>query len=482
MKQMRATKIGYILLALVLLGMAWWSYRNFYQVTYVYRFENQHRESDYRYVEYIPGDRVKVLADGQRERPLVTTKPLGRGTLLMIEGYGLGAEHPVQEMTLTYYVDLLGYKKGPPDMTEAIEWAEEYHASSLSGMSSYRRLYGRSAIIAMVPELTDSQISYSNMIRILLCVIYALFLLVLGFWTPKIQWTKSGRYGAEQLEQLQAGYDEGVWTEKRNLGERYYQKYTSGLSGSFFLYILLLVTASLVIMPLKGRFMLPLVITAIVCVFALQIFVTQRLYRRFMGVLTEECQPLAAIIAYSSIYGSKQCQKYRLRTMYPYQSTISIGYYLMGEFEIGLRHLDLVWQESSSRIKQSAYALHYHVQRRECLRMMGDGEGEQEEIQVIEELIKTKPRLASSPYAKNYQRAERIRELTAAGRCQEASQLAKEHAASHYPKYIQVAAHYDLWYIACLCKDEESMKNHEDFIYRYGKDLFYYARIKGEQQ
>lgn len=121
----------------------------------------------------------------------------------------------------------------------------------------------------------------------------------------------------------------------------------------------------------------------------------------------------------------------------------------------GRRNGIWVWQESSSRIKQSAYALHYHVQRRECLRMMGDGEGEQEEIQVIEELIKTKPRLASSPYAKNYQRAERIRE---------------------------VAAHYDLWCIACLCKDEEAMKNHEDFIYRYGKDLFYYARIKGEQQ
>lgn len=90
----------------------------------------------------------------------------------------------------------------------------------LLGMAwwSYSRLYGRSAIIAMVPELTDSQISYPNMIRILLCVIYALFLLVHGFWRPKIQWTKSGRYGAEQLEQLQAGYDEGLWTEKRNLG------------------------------------------------------------------------------------------------------------------------------------------------------------------------------------------------------------------------------------------------------------------------
>lgn len=168
----------------------------------------------------------------------------------------------------------------------------------------------------------------------------------------------------------------------------------------------------------------------------------------------------------------------RVRSMYAYQSLISLGYYYGGEFQCALEHLELVWKELPAYYKKSAYQIHYHMTKMEFYRQLQNEMAADAERGMVEDYLQRHPKQETSVYAKRYRKQMQIAALAESGDYQGAEKLLMEDAASGNPRYIQVIAHYNMWCIARLQEDGGQMRLHEEFIERYGREMFYYGEIK----
>lgn len=483
MNKVVMVKIGYVLMAVFFLGIAWYSFRNLRTITYVYQVENQKKESTYRYVEYLPGDRVTVSAEGALKDPLVTTEPLGRGTVLMIEGYGLGADRPIQKITVTYYVDLLNINADTPDLTEYIKWTQEYNFFGTIYLNKIRMIRGESAFIAGKELSVVDSFSLPCILSVLVGFMCALLLLIQVALRYKVKMSDSAYFAIELLQDIKSDYEESVWDDAKKLGIQYKQRYTGNTAVNLFCVIVVLCMGILLMvwsLPIDS--IITMVVALSIVTLIISFIASQNNYRKFFALFSETCHPLASAIAFTQMYGSKQEARMRLHRSYPYQSIISLSFYYMGEFEVALSHLKMVWEETPGYFGKKVYFIHYHNFLKQIYRMIDDEESWAEEVQKIEAFLKQNPMYEKSRDAQVFRKQEQTHRLIQESRYTEAEACLNLSLSVNTPRYYQVAVHYQLWQLAKLQGNEEQMHRLEAFIEQYGRNFFFYERIKCEQQ
>lgn len=479
MKKKYMLKAEFLIYAVLLFVMGWLSYRNFGTVTYTYRLENTNIESDYRFFQYVPGNRAEVVIENVEKNPMIAMEKVGNGTAIMIEGYGLGGEVPDQNFTLTYYVDLLSLRSEMPSMEPYWRWIQEYHAGSRMPLNSDRMASGNKTVIDVEEVDAEYQFNYQNLVRALLGVGFGILTLLICS-RKRVKWTESGRYAIQYMREKEADWEKEHWEAELRLGREYIDGFVEQQGKTFLIFIVFLLTTSVVFLPMGlETYMVyfPMAACLIIDVIWCAVNMAKN-YKNLSSLLTEECRPQAAVTAFTSSYGSRQWIGMRLRHNYAYQSMISLGFYYGGEFHQALEHLELVWEELPVYMKRSVYQIHYHMTRLECFQELGNEEEASEERRLIEDYLRKHPKSESGIYAKRYRRRERIASLVEAGAYQDAERLLKEDAAPENPRYFQAGAHYNMWCIARLKNDDDQMGTHKEFIYQYGKNLFFYSKIK----
>lgn len=405
MKKNHIIKVIFLLYAVLLFLISWVSYRNYGSVTYTYKMENEKRKSDYRFFQYVPGTRVKVDCKGAEKSPSITTEKLEHGTVVMIEGYDLGGETPVQEITLTYYVDPQGFQIEMPSMEAYQDWMMEYQAFR-PPLPPDRMYSGNRAFIDMEEVDVEYRSRNENVVRAILGVVFGLLTLLFGLGRRKMAWTESGRYAAHFLEERKLQSDVECWEEQQRSSEEYFERYVWVQEKNHLVYWIALFTVVIVFGPLG---MERPVFYTVMAVYAIALVIwhrnlTRKNFKELSDILTEQGQPQMVIMTLVRCYGSRQMLAMRLKSNYAYQSLISLGIYYEGAFHQALEHLELVWDELPRYLKKSVHQIHYHTVRWQCFQMLEDEAGAEAEQRSIEAYLQKHPRQESSVYAKRYRK------------------------------------------------------------------------------
>lgn len=480
MKKKYSIRAFFLIYAVLLFATAWISFRNFGTVTYTYRLENSNMKTDFRFFQYVPGNRVKVVSDGAEKNPSIVLEKAGRGTVVMIEGHGLGEEDSVQNITLTYSVDLLSLSTAMPSLETYWKWVQEYRVRARMPLNIDRMASGNS-IIEMEQVDMNCQFNDQNLLRFMVGAAFGVLAIILGFCRCRIRWTESGEYAADYLIEKESEYDAELWAEEERIAGECIDTFMRRREKYYLIFMITLFTVSTIFLPMgpETKWASYLVV-AVVCVAGLRWcgILMVKAFNNLSKILTEECRPRITVKALTKLYGTRQMMGLRVRYMYAYQSLISLGYYYGGEFQCALEHLELVWKDLPAYYKKSAYQIHYHMTRMECCRLLQNEAAADAERGMVEDYLQRHPKQETSVYAKRYRKQMQIAALAESGDYQGAEKLLMEDAASGNPRYIQVAAHYSMWCIARLQEDGGQMRLHEEFIERYGREMFYYGEIK----
>lgn len=480
MKKKYSIRAFFLIYAVLLFAAAWISFRNFGTVTYTYRLENSNMKTDFRFFQYVPGNRVKVVSDGAEKNPSIVLEKAVRGTVVMIEGHGLGEEDSVQNIILTYSVDLLSLRAEIPLMEPYWEWVQEYIVRARMPLNSDRMASGNSARIDVEEVDVNYQFNYQNLLRSIVGAAFGILTIILGMSKRRIKWTESGEYAADYLVEKESESDADLREEEERTAGACIDAYVRQRGKNYLLFVITLFTVSTIFLPMGLDMKWAFFVVAVVCAAGLIWFsiLDVKAFKSLSKILTEECRPWITVKALTKLYGTRQMMGLRVRYMYAYQSLISLGYYYGGEFQCALEHLELVWKELPAYYKKSAYQIHYHMTRMECFRQLQNEMAADAERGMVEDYLQRHPKQENSVYAKRYRKQMQIAALAESGDYQGAEKLLMEDAASGNPRYFQVAAHYSMWCIARLQEDGGQMRLHEEFIERYGREMFYYGEIK----
>lgn len=315
-------------------------------------------------------------------------------------------------------------------------------------------------------------------------LIFGLFGLALlgdGFIKRNCRETKSAKYAKERAAKLKESMDGERCRKLEQLADRYIEQYfkSAGWLRLITDAVFYGICSAIVILG-RAKVSVIVWILIVIVVFAL---VTLRFYGKCFQTLIEllstQCQPFAAVLAVLKPFGTRQFLSVN-RLAYPYHVTISLGFYYMGEFEMALEHLQMMWEERPRYVKKGINLFHYLNLKMCCCRELGRLEEADRQRKLLEEYIGQHPKQIMHVYVTTYQRNEKIEALMKDQCYGEAKLILEEQISPKIPMYQRVGAHYHLWEIARLEGDLESVSLHSRFVSEYGKEMFYYARINGK--
>ena len=336
-------------------------------------------------------------------------------------------------------------------------------------------------LIAAVLVFAIASLSLPSGMGFLIGLIFGIFPLISAFRKYRIPVTEASRYAAERLNVLKSNMDSATWTQKESLAERYINRYFSEISIWLAFYKICVVLLALFYVIFFKSVSVWIFLVVLWMLTIPSILVQKKFFNRVTELLTQECQPLAAAIAFLKPIGTRQYLRIG-RNQYGYFTIITLGFYYMGDFETALVYLDKIWEESPKRVKNSIHQVHYHNLRVNCLQELSQEEAAAAERQWIEDYITAHPKYRKHTYIMNYLCHKNVGNLISEQRYEEAADLIRNRCNAPNPAYLRVAEHYRMWMIACLQKNVEEIEIHKGFINQYGKDMFYYARVNGEPQ
>lgn len=325
--------------------------------------------------------------------------------------------------------------------------------------------------------------SLGTMAGAMASAISGLGMFLIGILNIRIHPTRSSTYASEELAKLSQAVEPDKQERAEALASQYSRRYCiqMGLNDVGFLMILF---TSMIVGLTVGEVSAVSWVFVVVMVVVIALAgakIRARKFQQFSGILGDECQPYAALIAFLSPFGTRQ--RFRIdKWMYGYLSMITLCFYYMGEFKRAYHHIGIAWDENLEMQKKTVIQVHFRTLRLYCFRELGMLEEAGAEKARIEECLKQHPKWERYPYAISYRTHEKIRSLMEEGDYQGARQLLLGRIDPAQPLYMRVASHYQLWLAARLMNDPEEAGIHADFITQYGKDMFYYARINSEQQ
>ena len=308
-------------------------------------------------------------------------------------------------------------------------------------------------------------------------------MLLLGFLNFSTRPTKASVYAIEQIDTIGCQMERTRRQSAEHLAGMYSQRYFSRMGyDEFGFHVLLFAVMTVALSVGEGTSLSFLVFVLLVVAISLAAArVRSKLFLEFSGILSDKCQPYAALLAFLTPLRARQRLRIKKST-YGYLSMITLGFYYMGEFERALEHVGLVWEEAPNFVKKTVNQIHFHTIRLYCYQELGLEEAAEQEKAQLEECLKLHPKWERHPYATGYRANENIKSLIETEQYQEARALLAERIEAGNPVYMRVAYHYQMWRVAQLTKDENEAQIHAEYITQYGKDMFYYARINSEQQ